>query len=222
MTFDTSQMSYQALRGIIAERTNGAVFWVGSGPSVEAGLPSWSSLKNELLKALAEKIANLDHQDGESLRNSAKLVRGEQNNWRAFQRLRQSLGSATWQSSIREALGPSTSAGTPSVYQKIWSLRPHGILTMNLDRLVTKAYTETNADRVLLAEFVGKQVAQYTHVLKNPHPFVCHLHGQLDDSSSWIMTSSDLAQQKKEPSLYKLHHGLPNGKDRDLHWNQCR
>ena len=198
MTFDKSQMSYKALRGIIAERTNGVVFWIGSGPSLGAGLPSWSQLKNELLKALVEKIDNLDHQEGESFRNYARLINTEQNNWIAFEILRTGLGKTTWQSRIRELLDPSVSIETPLAYKKIWRLRPHGILTLNLDRLASKAYSEMNTGEVLLTEFVGKQVAEYTHALRNPYPFICHLHGKLDDASSWIMTSSDLKQAQHQ------------------------
>ena len=202
MTFDKSQLSYGALRSIIAERTNGVVFWIGSGPSVEAGLPSWTRLKEKLLEALEEKIQQLNCNEGDFLRRSVKLIRDEQNNWRAFELLWRNLGRATWQSRIRELLGPSAFAGTPLMYEKIWKLRPHGVLSLNLDRLVTRAYIQENTGGPLVTEFVGRRVAQYAHVLKNPHSFICHLHGQLDDISSWILTSNDLAQQKRK-SAYK-------------------
>ena len=81
------------------------------------------------------------------------------------------------------------------VYRKLWRLRPHGILTLNLDRLETKAYTEIGTGPVL-TEFSGNQVADYAHVLKNPHPFICRLHGNLEDASSWILTYSDLKRQQ--------------------------
>ena len=194
MTFDKSQMSYKALRGIIAERTNGVVFWIGSGPSLEANLPSWSGLKDELLKSLQEKIDQLDREEVATLRMSAMLIRKDENHWRAFERLRTELGRTTWQWRIRQLLDPPVTAGTPSVYQKIWSLRPHGVLTLNLDRLVSKAYAQTSSGEVLLTEFVGRQMADYSHTLKNPHPFVCHLHGRVDDASSWVLTSSDLSK----------------------------
>ena len=192
MTFDKSQQSYVALRSIIAERTNGVVFWIGSGPSVEAGLPSWTGLKEKLLESLEEKIQQLNCNEGESLKRSVKLIKGEQNNWRALELLRKNLGKTTWQARIRELLGPSASTGTPVMYDKIWRLRPHGILSLNLDRLVTRAHNDANADGVLVTEFVGRHVAQHTHVLKSPHSFICHLHGQLEDSSSWILTTHDL------------------------------
>ena len=160
MTFDTSQTSYVALRNIVAERTNGVVFWIGSGPSTEAGLPTWAEFKEELLKALAEKIDNLDDQDSESLKKSVNLIKGQQNNWRAFEDLRKQLGSTTWRSRIRELLGPSSAANAPSVYRKIWRLRPHGMMTLNLDRLATKAHAEVDPGPSL-TEFAGNQVAHY-------------------------------------------------------------
>ncbi len=49
MTFDTTQSPYIALRDIIAERTNGVVFWAGSGLSAEAELPTWAELKYDSL-----------------------------------------------------------------------------------------------------------------------------------------------------------------------------
>ena len=134
----------------------------------------------------------------EPLRPSLQFIQAEDNNWRAFERLRTALGRTTWQSRIRELLEPSSFIETPSAYQKIWSLRPHGILTLNLDRLASKAYSELYQGNVLLTEFVGNQVAEYTHALKNPHPFVCHLHGKLDDTSSWILTYSDLARAQRD------------------------
>ena len=197
MTFDKSQSSYEALRSIIAERTNGVVFWIGSGPSIDAGLPSWTSLKEKLLEELEEK---LNSTEGDSLREFVELIRNEQNNWRAFESLRNNLGKTTWQSRIRELLNPSPSIKTPLIYKKIWKLRPHGILSLNLDRLVTKAYSRSNADETLVTEFVGRHVAQHAHALRNPHSFICHLHGQLDDASSWILTSDDLARQKNNPA----------------------
>ena len=200
MTFDKNQLSYEALRGIIAERTNGVVFWIGSGPSTGAGLASWPDLRNELLKALKDKINNLEPQEQTSLRRAVRSITRERNNWRTFEKLRAELGKTTWQARIRELLGPSESIDPPLVYEKIWRLRPHGILTLNLDRLASKAYSQMNTDEVLLTEFVGRQIADYTHVLKNPHPFLCHLHGKLDNVSSWILTYPDLRHAKNDPA----------------------
>ena len=197
MAFDKSQGSYEALRNIIGERTDSIVFWIGSGPSVEVGLPSWSYLRTELTKTFEEQIRNLDSQETDLIKNAQRalnFIRNEQNNWLAFERLRSGLGKTTWQSRIRELLTPPASVATPPAYKKMWKLRPHGILTVNLDRLIGKAYAEMSPE--LLTEFVGKQIADHTHALRDPRSFICHLHGKFDDASSWIITNSDLREAK--------------------------
>ena len=198
MSFDTSQISYVSLRDIVAERTDGVVFWTGSGLSSEAGLPTWTELKCALLAALYEQIDQLDNVGSKERRRAADLIREEQNNWRAFERLKSQLGTTTWRSHIREVLRPSASADSPPIYDKLWRLRPHGILTLNLDRLTTKAYMDINPGP-LLTEFSGNQVARYSYVLKRPYPFVCNLHGMVDDVDGWTLTQYELGERLADP-----------------------
>ena len=199
MGFDTSQESYKELRNIIVERTGGIVFWTGSGLSAQAGLPTWVALKNELLKALREKIEHSDSpKSRERDQRTTRQIEREQNNWRAFELLKKCLGRTTYRTRIRNILSPSSSMEPPPIYEKIWRLKPHGMLTLNIDRLATKAYQYTNANRTLITEFVGSQVANYSHVLKSPHPFLCNLHGLVDDQSSWIFTTSELNSLKAD------------------------
>ena len=194
MAFDNTQASYMSLRDIIAERTTGTVFWIGSGPSVDAGLPTWSQLRDNLVQVLERKIHGLECAERQPLAESLERAASQQNHWRALQELSQALGRTTWRSSIRDILSTSDAIAAPSVYHKIWALKPNGLLTLNLDRLAAKAYAEVGSG-VPLTEFAGKQVADYTHVLKNPHPFLCQLHGSIDDASSWTMTMADLKRQ---------------------------
>lgn len=194
MAFDKTQNSYISLRNIVSERTDSIVFWAGSGLSEEAGLPTWNTLKRKLLQALDEQIESSERT---KLKAKKKAIIAEANNWFAFSMLKSTLGLTTWRAQIREILRPSATTDSPSTYKKIWALSPHGILTLNLDRLATKAYTEVKGQPVL-TEFVGTQVANYTHVLKSPHPFICYLHGDLDDASSWVLTSSDLSEQRDD------------------------
>ena len=200
MGFDTSQESYEELRNIIVERTGGIVFWTGSGLSAQAGLPTWVGLKTELLKALREQIERSDDPESREQDRRAELqIEKEQNNWRAFEYLKRSLGQTTYRTRIRRMLNPSSSMDPPPIYEKIWRLKPHGMLTLNIDRLATKAYQYTDAKRTLITEFVGSQVSNYSHVLKSPHPFLCNLHGLVDDQSSWIFTTSELNGLKADP-----------------------
>lgn len=96
---------------------------------------------------------------------------------------------------VRDILGSAATLEPPPVYYKLWRLAPHGLLTLNLDRLATRAFTDVKPGHEL-ATFDGLQVANYTHVLKRPYPFVCHLHGVVEDSSSWVLTSSHLNRQR--------------------------
>ena len=200
MSFDTSQASYIALRNIIAERTDGIVFWVGSGLSAEAGLPTWSGLKEALLATFREQIQQYDDpQVKEKYIGVATQIEKNQNNWSAFEQLQKHLGRTTWRSRIREIFNPFSSADPPVIYRRIWELKPHGLLTLNFDRLVAKAYQYIGRNSPPLTEFVGIDIADYSHVLKNPHSFLCHLHGLVDNQSSWILTSSELKQRIANP-----------------------
>ena len=194
MSFDTAQGAYKSLRGIITEHTSGVVFWTGSGLSAEAGLPTWGKLRTTLLKAVNERIDQLEVTERGSLQRTADLIQREPNNWQAFRLLRHTLGVTTWRALIKESLITSASVEPPALYKKIWLLEPHGLLTLNLDRLATKSYTDLNPGPIL-TEFVGSQIASYSHVLKSLNPFVCQLHGDVDDYSSWILTSSDLTHR---------------------------
>lgn len=192
MSFDTSQSAYISLRNIVAERTSGVVFWTGSGLSAEAGLPTWSELKETLLEALKERIEQLEESERGSLSRTLSNIQDEENNWQSFKQLRDALGTTTWRAVIRDSLSSSALKSPPSVYEGIWRLRPHGVLSLNLDRLASKSYADLNIGPVL-TEFVGSEVANYTHVLKSQNPFICQLHGNVDNASSWVLTSSDLA-----------------------------
>ena len=200
MAFDKSQKPYKSLRNIIAERTNGVVFWVGSGLSAEAGLPTWDQLKAELLDALYAKADQLNKEDGANLRITARGVSNQSNNWIAFDRLSNALGRTTWRETVRRILDPSVYAPAPQIYGKIWSLNPHGVLSLNLDKLVARSYSESSDNKPLITEFTGTQIAGYTHVLRNPHPFVCNLHGSAEDVSSWILTKTELTKLLESPA----------------------
>ena len=198
MSFDKNQNAYIALRNIISERTSGVVFWSGSGPSVEAGLPTWLGLRQALEAALIEAISQLDEEGRRSVQPVMSRIQAEPDHWRAFAALKQHLGDTTWRSTIRRCLGTSESIEPPPLYSRIWRLAPHGLLTLNLDRLATRSYTQTFPGRGV-TEFVGRQSATHTHVFTSQQPFICQLHGILEDTSTWILTSNDLSFQLGDP-----------------------
>ena len=199
MAFDTTQEPYQELRSIIGERTDGIVFWTGAGLSAQAGLPTWSELKKALLKDLRDRFENNDDAEGKNRDLQAlRSISQDQNNWRSFERLRIQLGDTSYRTRIRRMFNPSSSMEPPQIYRRIWELRPHGMLTLNIDRLATKAYQQTGTDKAIIAEFFGGEAASYSHVLKSPRPFLCNLHGTVEDRSSRVFTSPELNRIKAD------------------------
>ena len=195
MSFDVQQQSHCALRSIVAEKTRKVVIWTGSGISAAAGLPTWAQLKACLVAQLREKASTIPVNE-EKLRSIALLAEKESNNWQAFQILRDHIGHSTYHSTIREALLSSTTVACPEAYRLIWKLAPAGVVNLNLDRLATRALGEVSPGR-LPAEFSGRNVSDYIHVLKSPRPFIANLHGVADEARSWVFAQSDLKGLQK-------------------------
>lgn len=195
MSFDVQQQSHCALRSIVAEKTRKVVVWTGSGLSAAAGLPTWAQFKACLVAQLREKASAVPANEEKS-RSIALRAENEANNWKAFQILKENLGLSTYHATVREALLSSTTVECPEAYRLIWKLAPAGIVNLNLDRLATRALSEVSPGR-LPAEFSGRNVNDYIHVLKSPYPFIANLHGVADEASSWVFTQSDLKGLQK-------------------------
>lgn len=189
--FSDTQPAYRSLRSIIAERTNRLVVWLGAGLSVPAGLPSWSGLKETLCRALVDKASAADPSELALAKTRADQIRQEEDCWLAFQMLRDALGPATYRAAVRESLQPAETCEIPEAYSSILSLPVTGVMTVNLDRLATRAYTSMNPGK-LVVEFGGFQAKQHTHILKGSTPFIVNLHGTSSDESSWVLTRDEL------------------------------
>lgn len=116
--------------------------------------------------------------------------------------LKEHLGDASYKSVIKEALHAAPRATVPTGYTNFWKLRPAGLLNLNLDRIATRAFLEERGVAAI-AEFNSRSVAQYTHVLRDPSPFIYNLHGQLDDVASWVFTADDL-KGLQQNDAYKM------------------
>jgi len=189
MPFNTEQSAHIALKKIVAEKTSNLVAWVGAGLSRPAGLPTWSELRNRLCRVLTERA----EQDPES-RTSLLRTRDEilkQDLWIAFERLRKTLGQTTYRSEIYEALTVGHHSNIPPNYERLWKLRLGGVLNLNLDSLVIRAYSQTFPSQII-NEFSGIQVKDSIHVLRSRVPFVANLHGMVENESSWVFTRSEI------------------------------
>ena len=92
MPFNAEQNSHQELRSVIAEKTSKVVFWVGSGLSADANLPTWPQLKKRLVRQLREKANDILDADSQPLKSAADHAEPEANCWIAFDVLRKNLG----------------------------------------------------------------------------------------------------------------------------------
>ena len=202
MPFNTQQHSHQELRSIIAEKTCKLVFWIGSGLSADAKLPTWPQLKEHLVYQLKEKASNMSDADSQLLRSAAARAAKEENYWIAFHILRHKLGRSSYRSAIREVLRPALTAPCPPAYRYVWKMGVAGVLNLNLDRLATKALGEVFPGH-LSTEFSGIDAGKFLHSLKSPHPFVANLHGIGDNASSWVFTQRDLNRLLKSDG-YKM------------------
>jgi serine/threonine protein kinase len=158
--------------------------------SIQAGLPSWSGLKESLLEVLEGKAVDLEPRDARDLRNKAEAIRRQQNLWVAFKMLQEGLGKTTYRESIRNDFASAPTVEVPNIYRRLWELRVRGILNLNLDRLATRAHSEYRPGAAL-AEFSGSDVSRLRQLLNGHQAFVGNMHGVFEDSKS-LFTKNDL------------------------------
>jgi len=200
--FDSKQSAYIDFRSVAKERTAPLVAWIGSGLSQQAGAPTWLTLRDRLIAALRSKANSLS-EDAEQLRHKANVAERASDLWVAFDIIKKALGQASYRDGVREALLPTTTARIPGAYSNLWRLGVSGVLNLNLDRLATRAYTDTNPGTAPL-EFSGGQAAHAANVLKNPRPFLINLHGVVDDANTWVLTKSELSRLLGTPGYQEL------------------
>jgi eukaryotic-like serine/threonine-protein kinase len=199
MTFELNQPAYRALRDVVAERTSPLLAWVGSGLSIPAGLPTWSSLEEQLTETLERKAIGLEPADARSLEAQAKAIRKQADPWVSFKMLREGLGKTTYRETVREAFAAAPTVAIPDVYRQIWDLRIRGLLNLNLDRLAARAYSDSHPGGPMV-EVSGRAVSRLRHLLNGHQPFIGNLHGVSDDFDSWVFTKPDLDALVREES----------------------
>lgn len=192
MSFDSNQNSYLALRNQVAERTRPVVAWIGAGLSAQAGMPTWQGLKQVLVQAGLDKARSMEKVDRARLEGRINSAVREENMWLAFGLLKEIVGATTYHDEIRRALGEAPRVKLPDVYKDIWKLPIRGVLNLNIDRLVTRAFAECRPE-ALPHEFTAEQMAGMTHTLTSIRPFIANVHGTVEQAGTWVFTHKDLA-----------------------------
>lgn len=202
MSFNTSQSAHVDFRDLVRERTKPVVAWIGSGLSTPAGLPSWERLKELLVEALAKKIATLESADQPKLSAIQTRVEKEHDYWLSFELLEKGLGVTTFRDTIKKTLQVAPRCEVPAAYKHLWHMGLSGTISLNLDRLTTRAYAQIHKAEV--QEFNGFEVDNSMHVLQSPRPFILNLHGIAENYQSWVFTKARLNSLMKHPGYQEF------------------
>lgn len=160
----------------------GVVVFVGSGPSCEAGLPSWP----DLLRRIAAEV-DLDHDVEPHLKKNDLLTVAE---FLRKQRTEKDIQERVAKQIKRASREPGF------IHQLIVSLPLAGIITTNYDLLLTKA------DK---ARYFNTPATPKTTSLRNQlrEHFLLHLHGHVDDPETIVLTRHSYDQIVFEGSRVK-------------------
>ena len=187
VAFDYDQPSFVKFRNAHRESTRPLLVWIGSGLSQPAGLPGWSKLRYDLCEQLRKKVHTLEARDAATIEAKRQAAFYEVDLWRAFDILEETLGKTTFESLIRDALTAAPQVEVPSLYRALLSLNPSGLITLNIDRLLIRAFTQFRPDDQSIS-FTGSNAANFTHAITGRKTFLAELHGHYDDSTTWIFT----------------------------------
>lgn len=181
------------LQKVIAEKSKPIVFWTGAGVSSPI-LPAWRKLLQAVIAVAKSKAASIS--DNKSLIASIKSAEVEPDLWRSFERLSSTengIGPESFRATIYEALGPSNSSDIPRIQKMLWSFKPKGIVTLNLDLFTQRSAAEIKS--AVPISIAPSQFGRNLSVFKETRPFIAYPHGTLDDVHSWTFTTTELSKR---------------------------
>ncbi|MDQ1080343.1 protein kinase domain-containing protein [Pseudoroseomonas cervicalis] len=181
----------QRLKEAYAERRRPVVFWVGAGLSAPASLPTWGTLRDNLVVEALEGIGPKNTPEAQEKENLLEIAKASNNYWDSFETVKTVMGKPNFIASIRRSLKTKDN-NIPDVYKEIWSLRGvNAVLTLNMDKFVERAHRRMRPKEDPVV-FSGRDAPSYMHVLGDRKPFIANLHGTIDDQNSWIFTKSEV------------------------------
>jgi serine/threonine protein kinase len=188
--FEPKQPSFDRLCVQYAERRRPIVFWVGSGLSVNAGLPTWPQLKVALVNAALDAATTLGTEEGKRAEARIEGARAEPNPWEAFRTLKHVMGDAEYYASIRSIFDKSASVEPPDMYSILWSLKISGIISLNIDGFAHRAFPSLRTEDLQI--FHGREAKNYVQAISQGRRFVANLHGLKENTSTWVFTKDEL------------------------------
>ncbi len=185
------QENFIRLRNIISESTSPICLFVGSGMSISAKLPSWNELIDILKERLKDKIENIvEYEEKNKLNGVLINLSRISDPWSVISLLSENLGKTTFRNTIRNIFRNTHKCKIPRNYETLMKLNPKGIISLNLDSLVTNAYRNRRATTPVV--FNGFECGDFLHTLQENRTFIANMHGQCEKESSWVLTREQL------------------------------
>ena len=199
MAFDTSDSTYQELRGRVLQGGGRVVPFVGAGLSIygrpERRLPLWRELIDRLI-AEGQSLGLVPSQGEASI--DAALVSGRY--IEVMDRVLDMLGEPTFKRLVERELDETGKPTPPAVAELVgvgWSL----IVTTNLDRLIARAYLERHGRPLdaFTSLDTHRLAAALAGTLTSSETLLAQIHGAVDMYPSWRLTRTHYAQLLQEP-----------------------
>ncbi|HMT20926.1 MAG TPA: protein kinase [Promineifilum sp.] len=198
--FYRDQRAFADLANEYASGVRRLVFFCGAGPSKDARLPDWqtlvTNLRTELLRPPYTSIPAAEH-----ARIIAEIDQ-ETSPWRKLSYIKRYMTAPSFEAEVRRQLQLKDQP-VPSFYKDAWTLKLHGLITLNLDGLASKGFAATKSGSAI-NDVLGKNAHQYTPIVQLDTPFIINGHGVIDNPSSWVLTEEDLESLSENDGYKEL------------------
>ncbi len=167
------------------------VIWAGAGLSAPANLPNWPTLQKKITSEAKEYIVSLSEEQQQEKLLQYKAIQSLDNSWLIFEKLESILGSNNFEAAIKRNLSNALKCEVPKIYKELWKLGVNGFLTLNIDRLASRGYSESNSNGALVERsgFDIKALIGSINTVDSGR-FIANLHGVFEDPTTWVFTES--------------------------------
>lgn len=172
-------------------RVRPIVIWAGAGLSAPAGLPNWPTLQNKVATEAKNYISTLSPEQQREKLNQYRSLKSIDSPWLAFEKLESILGGNAFEAAIKRYINIALKCEVPKIYIELWKLGVNGFLTLNIDRLASRGYSESAVKEILIERsgFDVKALIGNINTV-NSGRFIANLHGAFEDPTTWVFTES--------------------------------
>lgn len=191
LKFSNPNFIYRDLLDAWKSRVRPVVIWAGAGLSAPAKLPNWEALQKALVEEAENYTNSLSPDQAKEKQSFLKSIKSIDNPWIVFEKLELILGKTNFEASIRRNLNHALKCQVPKIYTELWKLGVNGIITLNIDRLASRAYSEAQTKNSLIERngFDCKALISAINSANNER-FIANLHGAFEDPNTWVFTES--------------------------------